>query len=143
MRIARNSEAALESMATDTFSGMVRRRDLGRIGVPEGAALAVTFQPGARTAWHRHTGGRVLFVVEGEGRVRTREGEVAEVGIGDLVEVPPDEEHWHGAAVGAPMTHLALSFGERRYGSIRSATTEALRGARPATCIERTCVSAS
>ncbi|MGI9000018.1 MAG: cupin domain-containing protein [Candidatus Limnocylindria bacterium] len=112
MRIARSSEAPLEPMATDTFSGTVRRRDLGRIDVPAGAAVAVTFELGARTGWHSHSGGQVLFVIEGEGRVGTREGEVAEVGVGDLVEAPPDEEHWHGASVGARLTHVALSFGE-------------------------------
>jgi quercetin dioxygenase-like cupin family protein len=112
MRIARSSQAALEPMATDTFSGTVRRRDLGRIGAPEGAALAVSFEAGARTSWHRHTGGQVLYVVDGVGRVATREGEVADIRAGDLVEAPPDEEHWHGASTEAPVTHLALSFGE-------------------------------
>ena len=112
MRIARRSETQLQAMATDTFSGTVRRRDLGRIAVPEGSALAVSFEAGARTSWHRHSGGQVLFVLEGAARVGTRDGELAELGVGDLVEAPPGEEHWHGAAVGAPMAHLALSFGE-------------------------------
>jgi quercetin dioxygenase-like cupin family protein len=54
----------------------------------------------------------VLYVVDGVGRVATREGEVADIRAGDLVEAPPDEEHWHGASTEAPVTHLALSFGE-------------------------------
>jgi quercetin dioxygenase-like cupin family protein len=112
MRIARSAEAELEPMATDTFAGMVRRRDLGRIGAPDGAALAVSFDAGARTDWHRHAGGQVLYVVDGAGRVGTRDGQIAEVGPGDLVEAPPDEEHWHGASADAALTHLALSFGE-------------------------------
>lgn len=115
MRIARASETELEPMATDTFSGTVRRRDLGRIGAPEGSALAVSFAAGARTSWHRHSHGQVLFVLEGEGRVGTRDGVVALVGIGDLIEAPPGEEHWHGAAEHAPVTHLALSFGETEW----------------------------
>lgn len=112
MRIARASEVDPEPMATETFSGTVRRRDLGRIGAPEGTALAVSFVAGARTDWHRHSHGQVLYVIEGEGRVGTRDGDVAEIGVGDLVEAPPGEEHWHGASPHGPMTHLALNFGE-------------------------------
>lgn len=116
MRIARPAATPLEPMATDTFSGTVRRRDLGTIATPQGAALLVTFSDGARTHWHRHTGGQIIHVVEGSGRVGTREGVTEEIGPGDLVETPPDEEHWHGAAVGASMTHVALSFGETLWG---------------------------
>lgn len=112
MRIARSGQTALEPMATDTFSGAVRRRDFGRIGAPEGTAFAVTFEPGVRTHWHRHSNGQVLYVIKGSGRVGTRDGELAEIGVGDLVEAPPGEEHWHGASAHAPMTHLALNFGE-------------------------------
>jgi quercetin dioxygenase-like cupin family protein len=112
MRIARISETALEPMATDTFSGTVRRRDLGRIDALEGTALAVSFEAGVRTNWHRHSRGQLLFVVEGLGRVGTRDGEVAEIRPGDLVEAPPDEEHWHGASAEGPMMHLSLAFGE-------------------------------
>ena len=115
MRIARTSETELEPMTTNTFSGTVRRRDLGRIGAPEGSALAVSFEAGVRTDWHRHSAGQVLYVLEGEGRVGTRDGVVAEVGAGDLVEASPGEEHWHGAAEDAPVTHLALSFGETEW----------------------------
>lgn len=112
MRIARTSETALEPMPTETFSGTVRRRDLGRIDALEGTALAVSFEAGVRTNWHRHIHGQVLFVIEGDGRVGTRDGEVAAIRVGDLVEAPPDEEHWHGASEHVPMTHLSLSFGE-------------------------------
>lgn len=112
MRIARSSETPLQAMATDTFTGSVRRRDLGRIGAPEGSALAVTFEAAARTWWHRHSDGQVLFVIEGIGRVGTRDDEVVEIRVGDVVEAPPDEEHWHGASETAALTHFALSFGE-------------------------------
>jgi quercetin dioxygenase-like cupin family protein len=112
MRIARTSETEAEPMGTDTFSGTVQRRDLGPIRALDGLALAVSFEAGARTYWHRHSGGQVLYVVEGTGRVGTRDGSVANLDVGDLVEVPPDEEHWHGASTHAPMTHLSLSFGE-------------------------------
>jgi len=112
MRIARTAETALEPMATDTFSGTVRRRDLGPIGALDGTALAVSFEAGVRTNWHRHARGQILFVTEGSGRVSTRDGEVVEIRAGDLVEAPPDEEHWHGASTYEPMTHLSLAFGE-------------------------------
>jgi quercetin dioxygenase-like cupin family protein len=102
-------------MATDTFSGTVRRRDLGPIGAQEGTALAVSFDVGVRTHWHRHTSGQLLFVIKGRGRVGTRDGEVAEIREGDLVEAPPDEEHWHGASLDEPMTHLSLAFGETEW----------------------------
>ena len=115
MRIARISDTTLEPMATDTFSGTVRRRDLGSIGTPRGTALAVSFEAGVRTHWHRHSGGQVLFVIEGSGRVGTRDGQVAEIHAGDLVEAPPDEEHWHGASEHGPMTHLSLAFGEAEW----------------------------
>jgi quercetin dioxygenase-like cupin family protein len=112
MRVARTSDTPLEPMGTDTFSGTVRRRELGQIDALHGLALAVSFEAGARTHWHRHSGGQVLYVVDGAGRVGTRDGTVAEIAVGDLVEVPPNEEHWHGAGPDTPMTHLSLSFGE-------------------------------
>src|SRR5687767_13196682 len=112
MRIARTSETALEPMATDTFSGTVRRRDLGPIDTLGGTALAVSFEAGVRTNWHRHARGQVLFVIEGRGRVSTRDGEVAEISAGDLIEALPGEEHWHGASTHEPMTHLSLALGE-------------------------------
>lgn len=112
MRIARSTETRLDPMASDRFAGSVHRRDLGRIAEPEGSALAVSFEPGARTNWHHHPGGQVLYVIEGSGRVGTRDGEVAQLRPGDLVEAPPGEEHWHGASADASVTHLALSFGE-------------------------------
>ena len=82
MRIARTSETALAPMPTETFSGTVRRRDLGRIEALDGTALAVSFEAGVRTNWHRHTHGQVLFVIEGDGRVGTRDGEAAAIGVG-------------------------------------------------------------
>jgi len=112
MKIARSSETPFEPMSTHTFTGPVRGQNLGRIDALDGTAMLVAFEAGVRNSWHRHAGGQVLYVVDGVGRVGTRDGQVAELAAGDLVEAPPDEEHWHGAAEGGPMTHLALSFGE-------------------------------
>lgn len=98
-------------MAPDHFEGPVRRRDYGPIEVPEGSALEVSFPAGARTHWHSHPGGQVLFVTDGAGRVGTRDGRIEPLEAGDLAYAPPDEQHWHGASEDAAVRHLALSFG--------------------------------
>ncbi len=98
-------------MAPDHFAGAVSRRDYGPIDAPEGSALEVSFQTGARTHWHSHPGGQVLFVTDGIARVGTRDGLVEHLEAGDLAYAAPDEQHWHGAAEDSPARHLALSFG--------------------------------
>ena len=115
MRIARGSDAAEIPMDAEHFSGPASRRELGRIDALDGSAILVSFEAGTRNSWHRHSGGQVLYVLEGLGRVGMRTGEAVELRPGDLVYAPPDEEHWHGAAEGQPMTHLALSFGETAF----------------------------
>ncbi|WP_433223195.1 (R)-mandelonitrile lyase [Dactylosporangium sp. CS-047395] len=69
----------------------------------------VTFQPGARSAWHTHPAGQRLVVTEGVGRTQREGGPVEEIRAGDVVWCPPGVRHWHGAAPGTAMTHLALS----------------------------------
>jgi quercetin dioxygenase-like cupin family protein len=69
---------------------------------------AVRFSPGARTAWHCHTVGQTLYVTEGRGRVQSRGGDVTELRPGTVTWTPPGEWHWHGAAPGDFMTHLAM-----------------------------------
>jgi quercetin dioxygenase-like cupin family protein len=76
----------------------------------------VHFTPGARTAWHRHSAGQTLYVVEGEGRVQARGEQVAVIRAGDTVDAPAGEWHWHGAAADHLMTHLAVSEGEAEWG---------------------------
>ena len=112
MRIARSSETPFEPMDATNFTGPVRRRDLGRTDAVDGTGLVVAFDPGVRNSWHRHPGGQLLYVLDGTARVGTRDGQVVELAAGDLVEAAADEEHWHGASEDAPMTHLALSFGD-------------------------------
>jgi quercetin dioxygenase-like cupin family protein len=74
-------------------------------------ALAVQFEPGARTDWHTHAEGQVLYCVSGAGRVQTDAGETVEFGPGDVIYAPPGERHWHGAAPASPMVHLSLTTG--------------------------------
>ena len=91
------------------FTGAVRRDDL--INAPEPArilAASVTFEPGARTAWHTHPLGQTLIVTAGCGRVQRWGGAIEEIRPGDVVWISPGEKHWHGAAPTTAMTHIAM-----------------------------------
>ncbi|WCJ64610.1 MULTISPECIES: cupin domain-containing protein [Agrobacterium] len=68
----------------------------------------VTFEPGARTAWHTHPLGQTLIVVSGLGRAQREGGPVEEIRPGDIIWFAPGEKHWHGAAPNIAMTHIAL-----------------------------------
>lgn len=72
----------------------------------------VFFTPGARTNWHSHTEGQLLYVTGGSGRVVSRNGESLRVRAGDIVWTEPDEHHWHGADPDSYMNHTAVSLGE-------------------------------
>ena len=115
MKVARRSETALEPLTQGQFSGSVTHQALARLDGADAAALVVNFANGARTGWHRHSAGQVLFVLGGNGCAGTREGETVSLAPGDLVYAPPGEEHWHGAREGASLSHLALSFGETEW----------------------------
>ncbi len=69
----------------------------------------VTFQPGARTAWHLHPAGQHMIVTSGVGLTGTRDGRRVEIQTGDAVWCPPDIDHWHGATPDSPMTHLVIT----------------------------------
>jgi quercetin dioxygenase-like cupin family protein len=69
---------------------------------------SVTFEPGARTAWHAHPLGQTLIITSGGGRVQREGGAIEEVRPGDVVWFPPNEKHWHGAAPTTAMSHLAI-----------------------------------
>src|SRR5207237_423840 len=75
------------------------------------AGNAVTFEPGARTAWHTHPLGQVLIVTAGSGRVQRWEGPIEEIHPGDVVWIEPGEKHWHGASPTPAMTHIAIQEG--------------------------------
>jgi quercetin dioxygenase-like cupin family protein len=74
-------------------------------------ALGVLFEPGARSDWHSHPDGQVLYVVSGAGKVQTRNGKTAPVSGGDVVYTPAGEEHWHGASESSYLMHLSLTTG--------------------------------
>ena len=91
------------------FTGSVHIDPLFQANNPARAAGAsVTFEPGARTAWHTHPLGQTLIITAGCGRVQREGGSVEEVHPGDVVWFPPGEKHWHGAAPTTAMTHLAI-----------------------------------
>lgn len=68
----------------------------------------VTFEPGARTNWHKHSGGQILLVLAGEGRYQERGKEIQILHKGDVVRIAPDVEHWHGAAPESWFTHISV-----------------------------------
>lgn len=76
----------------------------------------VRFTPGARSAWHSHSGGQTLYVTEGQGRIQTRGGSIVSLRAGDRVFAPAGEWHWHGADPDHYMTHLAVSEGTPDWG---------------------------
>jgi quercetin dioxygenase-like cupin family protein len=91
------------------FTGTVRIDPLFSAHDPARAAGAgVTFEPGARTAWHTHPLGQTLIVVSGCGRAQRWGGPVEEIRPGDVVWFPPGEKHWHGAGPATAMTHIAV-----------------------------------
>ena len=93
----------------DWFTGKVRIDPLFSPQPPSQAGGAwVTFDPGARTAWHTHPLGQTLIITSGFGRVQTWGGPVVEVRPGDVVSFAPGEKHWHGASPTTAMTHLAV-----------------------------------
>ncbi|AOO81589.1 (R)-mandelonitrile lyase [Bosea vaviloviae] len=94
---------------SDYFTGTVRVDPLFSAPSPARVSGArVTFEPGARTAWHTHPLGQTLIVTEGFGRVQREGGPIEEIRPGDVVWFPPGERHWHGASPTTAMTHLAI-----------------------------------
>jgi quercetin dioxygenase-like cupin family protein len=93
----------------DWFTGTVRIDPLFQASAPARAAGAsVTFEPGARTAWHTHPLGQTLIVTAGCGWAQHEGGPVEEIHPGDVIWFPPGEKHWHGAAPTTAMTHIAI-----------------------------------
>jgi quercetin dioxygenase-like cupin family protein len=93
----------------DWFTGAVRIDPLFPVADPARAAgNHVTFEPGARTAWHTHPLGQALIVTSGAGRVQKWGGPIQEIRPGDVVWFAPGEKHWHGAAPSTALSHIAV-----------------------------------
>ena len=109
MNIKRNGSQPSSKGSSEYFTGTVRIDPLFQPEAPARALGAyVTFEPGARTAWHAHPLGQILIVTAGCGRVQGWGGAVEEIRPGDVVRFAPGEKHWHGAAPTTAMTHIAI-----------------------------------
>ena len=95
--------------SAEYFTGAVRIDPLVQPVAPARAlGASVTFEPGARTAWHTHPLGQTLIVTGGCGRVRRWGGPIDQIRPGDVIWFPPGEKHWHGATPTTAMTHIAI-----------------------------------
>lgn len=109
MKITRAGTTPSRKGPEDWFSGTVRidpmfeAEEPGRV-----SGSAVTFEPGARTAWHTHPAGQTLIVTAGLGLVQREGGPIEEIRPGDVVWFPAGEKHWHGASPDVAMTHIAI-----------------------------------
>jgi len=109
MEIKRNGTQPSSKGSADWFTGTVRVDPLFQAKAPARAASAsVTFEPGARTAWHTHPLGQTLIVTAGCGRAQREGGPIEEIRPGDVVSIAPNEKHWHGAAPTTAVTHIAI-----------------------------------
>jgi quercetin dioxygenase-like cupin family protein len=109
MQIKRSGSQASNKGPTDWFTGTVRIDPLFPATDPARAAgNSVTFEPGARTAWHTHPLGQTLIVMAGAGRAQRWDGPIEEIRPGDVVWFEPGEKHWHGASPTTAMTHIAI-----------------------------------
>lgn len=109
MDIRRLSDTPMRKANAEWFTGTVWQVPIIEAPAPARIrAVRVTFEPGARTAWHTHPLGQTLHVLSGVGRVQVAGGPVREIRPGDTVWIAPGEKHWHGAAPGHGMTHLAF-----------------------------------
>ncbi len=109
MDIKRNGSRPSVKAPAEYFTGAVRQDPLMQAPDPARVqAVSVTFEPGARTAWHTHPLGQTLVVTLGKGLAQTWGGEIHEIAAGDVIWFSPGEKHWHGAAPDTAMTHIAI-----------------------------------
>lgn len=109
MEITRNGSQASRQGPAEYFTGTVRIDPLITAPAPARVmAACVTFEPGARTAWHTHPLGQTLIVTAGCGRAQREGGPVETIRPGDVIWFPPGEKHWHGAGKTTAMTHIAI-----------------------------------
>ena len=109
IHIMRSGSQPSRQGPAENFTGSVRVDPLFQSNAPARSSGAlVTFEPGARTAWHTHALGQILIVTAGTGRVQRWGNPLEEIRQGDVVWIPPGQKHWHGAAPNSPMAHIAI-----------------------------------
>ncbi len=131
MDIKRAGSQASTTPPAEYFTGTVRLDPLHSPPEPSRVAMAlVTFEPGARTAWHTHPLGQTLLVMAGCGRAQRDGGPIEEIRPGDVVWFAPGEKHWHGAGPQTAMSHVAIQ--EKQDGTpvtwLEKVTDEQYRG---------------
>jgi 4-carboxymuconolactone decarboxylase len=148
IRITRSGSQPSRQGPAEHFTGSVRVDPLFQADAPARASGSlVTFEPGARTAWHTHPLGQILIVTAGAGLVQRWGDPVEEVHHGDVVWIPPGQKHWHGAAPNSSMAHMAIveeldgktvdwmeKVSDAQYGAalrVRGASTDARAKPRP------------
>jgi quercetin dioxygenase-like cupin family protein len=113
IRITQNGSQPSIKGAAENFTGTVRVDGLFKGDLPARiGGGTVTFEPGARTAWHSHPLGQTLIVTGGVGYVQQEGGQRQEIRPGDIVWIPPHTRHWHGATASNGMTHIAIAEAE-------------------------------
>jgi quercetin dioxygenase-like cupin family protein len=109
MEIRRSGIQPSDKGRADYFTGAVRIDPMFPAREPARAVgVSVTFEPGARTAWHTHPLGQTLIVLSGSGRAQSWGGSIEELRPGDVLWFAPGEKHWHGASPTTALTHLAI-----------------------------------
>jgi quercetin dioxygenase-like cupin family protein len=133
LRITRAGTQPSGKGPAEWFTGTVRIDPLFQPSAPaRTSGASVTFEPGARTAWHTHPLGQLLLMTAGAGRVQAWGGAIEEIRPGDVVWIPPGQKHWHGASPTAAMTHVAIQ--EAQDGKVvewMEKVTDAQYGAQP------------
>ncbi len=109
MNIKRSGSQPSGKGQSEYFTGYVRIDPLSQAPAPACVSVAsVTFEPGARTAWHSHPLGQTLIVTAGCGLAQSWDESIEKIRPGDVVWAPPGEKHWHGAAATTAMTHISI-----------------------------------
>ena len=110
LKIARAGTRTVSAAPAQNFTGTVKVEMLYTpVGAERASAGTVSFSPGARTAWHSHPLGQTLVVTAGIGRVQRWGGPIEQIHVGDVVHIPANVKHWHGAAADSAMTHIAIT----------------------------------
>jgi len=109
MQLFRNGSRPSQTGPAEWFTGKVRIDPIYTAEAPSRVGAAqVTFEPGARTAWHSHPLGQILVVTSGVGWTQTEGEPVVEIRLGDVIRCPPGRRHWHGAKPATAMSHIAI-----------------------------------